>query len=80
MYKSFKIKNFRCFKELAITSFKRVNLIAGLNNVGKTALLEALFLHCGATNPELTFKAGYWPWNHNAFEKIKNFLFELKKI
>ena len=25
-------------------------------------------------------KAGYWPWNHNAFEKIKNFLFELKKI
>ena len=67
MYKSFKIKNFRCFKELAITSFKRVNLIAGLNNVGKTALLEALFLHCGATNPDLTFKI-------NAFrgiEKIK---------
>jgi len=25
-------------------------------------------------------KAGYWPWNHNTFEKIKNFLFELKKI
>ena len=25
-------------------------------------------------------KAGYWPWNHNAFEKIKNFLFKLKKI
>ncbi len=32
----------------------RVNLIAGKNNVGKTALLEAIFMHCGAYNPSLT--------------------------
>lgn len=31
----------------------RINLIAGQNNVGKTALLEALFLHAGAYNPAL---------------------------
>lgn len=55
MYKSFTVKNFRLFGDLKISDLKRVNLIAGVNNVGKTALLEALFLHCGATNPELTF-------------------------
>ena len=54
MYKSFKVQNFRCFKDLDIPHLKRINLIAGKNNVGKTALLEALFIHCGAYNPELT--------------------------
>ncbi|MFQ6039949.1 MAG: ATP/GTP-binding protein [Candidatus Poribacteria bacterium] len=53
MYKSFKIRNFRCFQELVMEPLGRVNLIAGPNNVGKTALLEALFLHCGPTNPDL---------------------------
>ena len=45
MYRSFRIKNFRCFKDLSIDNLERVNLIAGANNVGKTALLEAIFLH-----------------------------------
>lgn len=53
MYKYFKVKNFRCFKELELNDLGLVNLIAGINNVGKTALLEALFLHCGAYNPGL---------------------------
>ena len=56
MYKLFKARNFRCFRDLTINNLERVNLIAGINNVGKTALLEALFLHCGAFNPGLTFK------------------------
>lgn len=45
MYRSFAIKNFRLFKDFKIDGLKRVNLIAGANNVGKTALLEALYLH-----------------------------------
>lgn len=53
MYKSFEIRNFRCFKQLNISKLQRINLIAGLNNSGKTALLEALVLHIGATNPAL---------------------------
>lgn len=53
MYHSFEAKNFRCFQHLTMKKLARVNLIAGFNNVGKTALLEALFLHCGAPNPEL---------------------------
>ena len=38
MYKSFRVKNFRCFKDLQINDLGRVNLIAGKNNTGKTAL------------------------------------------
>ena len=53
MYKSFEVRNFRCFSKLQISDLKRVNLITGVNNIGKTALLEALFLHCGADNPSL---------------------------
>ena len=44
MYKSFRVKNFRCFKDLQINDLGRVNLIAGKNNTGKTALLEAMYL------------------------------------
>ena len=53
MYKSFTIKNFRCFENLTVEPLERINLIAGKNNVGKTALLEALWLHHGYHNPEL---------------------------
>jgi hypothetical protein len=56
MYRSFHVRNFRCFRDLTLTGLERVNLIAGANNVGKTALLEALFLHCGAYNPSLTLR------------------------
>lgn len=38
------IENFRCFDEIDIEGFGRVNLFTGLNDTGKTALLEALFL------------------------------------
>ena len=47
MYKSFNIKNFRCFNDLEFKPLERVNLIAGKNNVGKTALLEAIWMHHG---------------------------------
>ncbi len=41
MIQSFRVKNFRCFQDLTLKSLKRVNLIAGKNNVGKAALLKA---------------------------------------
>lgn len=47
MYKSFRVKNFRCFKDLQVNDLGRVNLIAGKNNTGKTALMEAMYLHSG---------------------------------
>src|SRR5208337_3452298 len=36
------LKNFRGFKDTQIGPLKRVNLIVGQNNTGKTGLLEAL--------------------------------------
>jgi len=41
---SLEIKNFRCFEHLVVEKLGRVNLIVGKNSVGKTALLEALWL------------------------------------
>jgi len=41
---SLRIQNFRTFKDLTIDRLGRVNLIVGKNNVGKTALLEGIWL------------------------------------
>ena len=38
------IRDFKCFKDFKAEGFKRVNLIGGKNNVGKTAFMEACFL------------------------------------
>lgn len=45
MCNSFFAKNFRAFKEIKIPKLNKVNLFLGKNSVGKTALLEALYLH-----------------------------------
>ena len=45
------IKNFKCFKSLIVPELGRITLIGGRNNVGKTALLEALFLFLDQRNP-----------------------------
>ena len=44
MYQKFTADNYRCFKSLVVDPLERFNLIAGENNVGKTSLLEALFI------------------------------------
>ena len=41
---SLEIQNFRCFEHLVIEKLGRVNLIVGKNGVGKTSLLEGLWL------------------------------------
>lgn len=45
------IQNFRCFRNSSFRNFRRVNLIGGKNNSGKTAFLEAIFLN---TSPRTT--------------------------
>ncbi len=39
------IKDFKCFKDFKAEGFKRVNLIGGKNNVGKTAFMEACVIN-----------------------------------
>ena len=48
---SLEIKNFRAFQHLQIEKLGRVNLIVGKNNVGKSSILEALWLYAFGTNP-----------------------------
>ena len=45
MLDSFYVRNFRLFEELSIERLGRLNLIVGLNNSGKSCLLEALYLY-----------------------------------
>jgi predicted ATPase len=49
---SFGVRGFRAFRELQIEEFGRVNLFVGLNNAGKTSLLEAIHLYAGSANPQ----------------------------
>lgn len=56
MYARLNIRNFRCFKELQIEGLRQVTLVTGMNNAGKTSLLEALFLLVGGFNPLLPMR------------------------
>jgi AAA15 family ATPase/GTPase len=46
MINKIEIDNFRLFKHFEMDGIKRINLIAGNNNVGKSTLLEAISLYC----------------------------------
>ncbi|MBW1615879.1 MAG: ATP/GTP-binding protein [Deltaproteobacteria bacterium] len=46
-YQSLTIENFRGIKKLKIDDLKRVNLLVGRNNCGKTSVLEAAFMLSG---------------------------------
>ncbi len=74
------LENFRCFDELKIDNIDRINLIAGENNVGKSAVLEAISQCSNISNPnspliydyirgrlEKDLKQGPWyepPWTN----------------
>lgn len=47
MITSLKLESFRIFPGLDVAPLQRINLFAGANNTGKTALLEALYLLFG---------------------------------
>ena len=44
MFKEIKIENFRAFKSFKFENLKKLNLVIGENNCGKTNLLESLYL------------------------------------
>jgi putative AbiEii toxin of type IV toxin-antitoxin system len=50
MYETFTIEYLRGFKHLTLDKLTTINLISGRNNTGKTALLEALFLHAAGAH------------------------------
>jgi hypothetical protein len=56
MLRAFSIQNFKCFGSLDLTDLTKVVIVGGKNNVGKTALLEAMFMFHDRRNPELTVR------------------------
>ena len=53
MFKYIQVENFRGIKSLKIEGFKRINVLVGPNNSGKTTILESLFMLLGMSNPQL---------------------------
>lgn len=60
MYTSFRVTNFRCFRDLTVDRLAKINLISGRNDAGKTTLLEAIWIHHGSENPNLPFRIQGW--------------------
>jgi energy-coupling factor transporter ATP-binding protein EcfA2 len=60
MYTSFSIENFRLFDKVTVEPLGRVNLIAGQNNAGKTALLEAIWLLNHPASPRQALRIASW--------------------
>jgi AAA15 family ATPase/GTPase len=66
---SLEIKNYKCFKDITLSNLSRINLFSGSNNVGKSAVLEAIWLNAGFFNPTLPlYIYGFRNW-----PKIQNY-------
>jgi AAA15 family ATPase/GTPase len=74
-----RISNYKCFNEFEVTNLKRVNLIAGKNNSGKTSFMEACFLLSNSFN---TFKldSSYTPRKGASKIDREIFHFEIIKL
>ena len=53
MFARINVCNYRGFGDVTVGNLGRINLVAGRNNAGKTALLEAVWLLCGAADPHM---------------------------
>jgi len=51
MIESIKLRDFRGIKTGVIEGFRKINLLVGPNNSGKSAVLEAIYLACTASRP-----------------------------
>jgi len=50
------LENYKGFSKISLENLKRVNIIAGQNNTGKTSILESIFLFYDRGAPDLFFK------------------------
>lgn len=60
MIRGLDIKGFKGFNHLEIPQLTRTTLIGGKNNVGKTSLLEAIFLFFDRLNPQMVTNQFAW--------------------
>jgi len=60
MITKLKIDGFKGFKQLEISKLSRITLLGGRNNVGKTSILEALFMFYDRLNPQMILRQFAW--------------------
>lgn len=53
IYKNIKVKNFRGFNQITLEGLSKINIFLGKNDIGKSSLLESVFLITGMSNPLL---------------------------
>ncbi len=54
MIESVEVHNFKCFQHLEVPRLSRITIVGGRNAVGKTALLECLFMFFDRLSPNTT--------------------------
>jgi AAA15 family ATPase/GTPase len=67
------LKNFRCFQNFTLEGIRPVTLIAGANNVGKSTILDAIFLFIDRNSSDVFFKL-------NNFRGVQQFNLSPKTI
>lgn len=60
MIRKFEAKHFKLFESFTLDKLGCINLVGGSNNVGKSSLLEALFLYCDQRNPQMSVRHMGW--------------------
>lgn len=55
-----KISGYKSFEQLDVSNLSLINLIGGKNDVGKTSLLEALFMLHDRLNPAMIYRQSMW--------------------
>ncbi|MEM1169758.1 MAG: ATP-binding protein [Cyanobacteria bacterium P01_H01_bin.35] len=74
MLKSLTINNFRCFQSFELQQLSRVNLLVGMNNSGKTSMLEAIQLLYSFLQPDkfqkiMSYRGEFfWKENHKQLD------------
>jgi AAA15 family ATPase/GTPase len=70
------IQNYRLFKDLKIDKLGQVNLIAGKNNTGKTALLEAILIKVEDSTHAVSYVVSYREdFNIDGHSQMKSIFF-----
>jgi AAA15 family ATPase/GTPase len=57
------IQNFRGLKDIEIKGTKKINILLGANNSGKSSVLEGIFLIIGMSNPRLALNVTFLEFN-----------------
>jgi hypothetical protein len=75
LFESFEVSNYRAFSQAVFSDLRRFNIIGGMNGVGKTCLLEAMFSATDYVNPIGMMKPFGWKQLLFDTQDIASYLF-----